>query len=196
MAPQLDKAACVYTSCYCEENVYLLSQSLLEKDKDDADAYHVVFISNPQETTAIWAQQKGHPVVWDYHVILWHHRRNEIYDLDSVLPFPFHAPDYLQESFHPSDARVPTTYRPRFRLIRAEAFVARFASDRPHMRDRTTGEWLSPPPTYPPLGTGMNLMQWRAMQDPVTALDEINVQDGYGSVLTLSMFMKWITSQA
>jgi len=64
----------VYTSCYCEENVYLLAEAFsARKDADIGwpwDIY-IVFISNPGKTVALWQQKaREDVVVWDYHVVL------------------------------------------------------------------------------------------------------------------------------
>lgn len=44
----------VYTSCYCEENVYLLAQTFQKLSVEDKAAFpwdiYVVFISNPHKT--------------------------------------------------------------------------------------------------------------------------------------------------
>jgi hypothetical protein len=47
---------------------------------------------------------------------------------------------------------------PRFRPIDAATFVARFASDRRHMRTRTGG-WRVPPPPWPIVGGGMHELE-------------------------------------
>jgi len=38
----------------------------------------------------------------------------------------------------------------KFRIVKAEDFLMHFASDRSHML-KEDGEWMSPPPTYPPI---------------------------------------------
>ncbi|KAI1788484.1 N-terminal glutamine amidase-domain-containing protein [Ganoderma leucocontextum] len=69
----------VYTSCYCEENIYLLVQNFLAEANAQASRglawpweTYVVFISNPGKTVALWSQTLRAPnvVVWDYHVVL------------------------------------------------------------------------------------------------------------------------------
>ncbi|KZT11633.1 uncharacterized protein LAESUDRAFT_720886 [Laetiporus sulphureus 93-53] len=64
----------VYTSCYCEENIYLLAQAFAAQAEADSgwswDAY-VVFISNDGKTVALWNSKADRDVVvWDYHVVL------------------------------------------------------------------------------------------------------------------------------
>nr|VWP00499.1 Mitogen-activated protein kinase (EC [Ganoderma boninense] len=69
----------VYTSCYCEENIYLLAQNFLAEAHTQTSRglawpweIYVVFISNRGKTVALWSQKLRAPqvVVWDYHVVL------------------------------------------------------------------------------------------------------------------------------
>ncbi|EIW60754.1 uncharacterized protein TRAVEDRAFT_71054 [Trametes versicolor FP-101664 SS1] len=70
----------VYTSCYCEENIYLLAQAFTQLSDADSTAddrgpwpwqIYVVFISNGGKTVALWSQKTpSGVVVWDYHVVL------------------------------------------------------------------------------------------------------------------------------
>uniref|UniRef100_A0A8H7Y5B1 Protein N-terminal glutamine amidohydrolase n=1 Tax=Psilocybe cubensis TaxID=181762 RepID=A0A8H7Y5B1_PSICU len=75
MKPPDLPAGSVYTQYYCEENVYLLSQTFLETPVvSDFWEIVVIFISNNNKTVALWYQKAAaddnRPVVWDYHVIL------------------------------------------------------------------------------------------------------------------------------
>ncbi|KAI0350075.1 hypothetical protein OH77DRAFT_1413760 [Trametes cingulata] len=72
----------VYTSCYCEENIYLLAQTFTRlSGAHSTDTLgsswpwqiYVVFISNGGKTVVLWSQKAardGGWVVWDYHVVL------------------------------------------------------------------------------------------------------------------------------
>ncbi|KAI8998996.1 N-terminal glutamine amidase-domain-containing protein [Trametes punicea] len=69
----------VYTSCYCEENIYLLAQAFTRLARPSATdrrepwpwQIYVVFISNSGKTVALWSQKaREGVVVWDYHVVL------------------------------------------------------------------------------------------------------------------------------
>ncbi len=55
----------------------------------------------------------------------------------------------------------------RFRLVTSEQFYRNFSSDRSHMIDERSGEWLATPPTYPCIrqqaSVPMNLMKYRNM---------------------------------
>ncbi|KAH9926113.1 N-terminal glutamine amidase-domain-containing protein [Fomitopsis serialis] len=118
----------IYTSCYCEENVYLLAKAFASKAEEDADwpwQVSVVFISNHGKTVALWNQKaREGVVVWDYHVILvlrsrdhmqsseqdpTHRedgeRRTEpaedgwVYDFDTRLTVPSRWTDYVSNTF-------------------------------------------------------------------------------------------------
>lgn len=85
-----------------------------------------------------------------------------VYDIDSRLSTssgddadllkPVRFADYVDQSFLPlaaSDSLGVSSYRPSFRVARAEAFLDNFSSDRSHMIDSSTGQWLAPPPIWP-----------------------------------------------
>jgi hypothetical protein len=69
--PSLHLQDCTYTSCYCEENVYMLLRRLQEQQQPGSTLF-TLLISNPQETVPFWYQKAStHPdgfVIWDYHV--------------------------------------------------------------------------------------------------------------------------------
>ncbi|KAI0781311.1 N-terminal glutamine amidase-domain-containing protein [Trametes elegans] len=74
-SPAKQGRAHVYTSYYCEENVYLLAQMLTQLLHTDSRGglwqVFVVFISNSGKTVALWSQKaRDGVVVWDYHVVL------------------------------------------------------------------------------------------------------------------------------
>lgn len=176
-----------YTSCYCEENVYWMCQEFVDES-------YVVFVTNESEKVAIWNQKSGDPVVWDYHVILVVHQGGQVqvYDLDTALTCPIDANEYIQQAFRPFDARIPSEYRPKFRIVKAAEFQRLFASDRSHMRS-ADGSWIAPPPSYPPIGTGMNLFQWRNVQNPIQTIQNQSFYQ-FGCVMDFNMFISWIHS--
>ncbi|XP_052559953.1 protein N-terminal glutamine amidohydrolase isoform X1 [Tympanuchus pallidicinctus] len=151
------RAACVYTSCYCEENVWKLCEYIRSQDRYPLEEFYAVFISNDRRMIPLWKQKSGHgdePVVWDYHVILLHvpgGEQNFIYDLDTVLPFPCPFEMYSAEAFRPDDSLHPEFHR-KIRMIRADLYLKTFASDRSHMKD-ANGKWQKPPPSYPCIET-------------------------------------------
>ncbi len=129
----------------------------------------VVFISNAARSCAVWHQRAsarpGWPLLWDYHVVLLVGAPWEVWDLDTTLPVPSPAVDYLRHSF--SD-HVPADVAPRFRVVEAGVFAAGFASDRSHMRD-ARGRYRAPPPPWPPIGAPgaeANLMRFVDMETP------------------------------
>ncbi|XP_042371503.1 protein N-terminal glutamine amidohydrolase [Plectropomus leopardus] len=86
---------CVYTSCYCEENVWKLCEFVRTERTAPLEDLFVVFISNENRMVPLWRQKSGRgdqPVIWDYHVVLLHvapqSSSSVVYDLDSELPFP------------------------------------------------------------------------------------------------------------
>ncbi|TEB36208.1 hypothetical protein FA13DRAFT_1237263 [Coprinellus micaceus] len=156
--PDLPQDA-VYTSCYCEENVYLLCQRFLSLP-NITENWHIwtVFISNVDKKVALFSQKAargdGLPVVWDYHVILLLQpkellgcpprdhptirqsdvprigARPWVYDFDTRLPVPCLWENYLTHTF-PSD--LLPEYTSSFRVISAQIYLSNFASDRSHM---------------------------------------------------------------
>ncbi len=139
----------VYCACYCEENVWHLCHHELVADKEA----FAVFISNERRACPMFCQRAaaspGEPVWWDYHVILlagdgaaW-----QVWDLDSMMGMPAGVDEYLRQTF-PFSTQVDAVFAPEFRVISRDKFVARFSSDRSHMKDKN-GNWLAPPPDWP-----------------------------------------------
>ncbi len=107
------KTGLQYTSCFCEENVYLLAKKCITIDATTKCESFVVFISSRSKQTPIWCQKSGRsnesPVVWDYHVVLLvrenscdaNNPNSVIFDIDSTLPFPCRAAKYFVQSFKP-----------------------------------------------------------------------------------------------
>ena len=162
------KEMCVYTSCYCEENVWKLCQMIQVKDPSLLADTKVVFVSNFAKKVAFWCQKSGKdnknvPVVWDYHVILIHKGQKDwlTYDLDTTLDFPTSIEDYFMKSFCP-DIKKSSSYKPMFRVVDSEDFLEHFSSDRSHMKNKY-GEWLADPPQYPAIvckGVRSNLKKY------------------------------------
>ena len=151
-----------YWPQYCEENVWHACGAL---DSDVLEAY-AVFVSNPAHIVAVWEQRaapKGQPALWDYHVVLLMRRASgwSVADSDSRLGTETAADVWLRQSFPPLPASA-SQYRPGFRLVGAAAYREALRSDRSHMRVGST--WLSPPPPWPAIGEGTNLMRFIDMQ--------------------------------
>ncbi|XP_059983228.1 protein N-terminal glutamine amidohydrolase isoform X1 [Lagenorhynchus albirostris] len=152
--------ACVYNSCYCEENIWKLCEYIKNHDQYPLEECYAVFISNERKMIPIWKQQArpgDGPVIWDYHVVLLHVSsggQSFIYDLDTVLPFPCPFDTYVEDAFK-SDEDIHPQFRRKFRVIRADSYLKNFASDRSHMKD-SSGNWREPPPSYPCIETGVS----------------------------------------
>lgn len=80
-----------------------------------------------------------------------HDRGPQIFDLDSVLPFPCALSDYLSEALKPyyCDQNEPANLSRYMRIIPAQAYLNNFSSNRSHMWDASRGRYMSPPPEYP-----------------------------------------------
>ncbi|KAL1947427.1 hypothetical protein VTO73DRAFT_14388 [Trametes versicolor] len=143
----------VYTSCYCEENIYLLAQAFTQLS--DADSWpwqiYVVFISNGGKTVALWSQTTpSGVVVWDYHVVLVllprapHYPRRGtdgaptpesdsqdtaerhawVYDFDTTFPVPCSWIDYIAGTFPYAAARARSCVDERFHRYAPHALNA------------------------------------------------------------------------
>ena len=120
-------------------------------------------------------------VCWDYHVIVIRRRTSElsndddikdgasndsrtaeVLDIDTwIQPYPCQLEEYLHNSFphilNNNNTNVDTQYHPIFRVIPAEQYIKHFYSDRQHMIDVKTGNWLATPPEYQPIMNGLTL---------------------------------------
>ncbi|KAM3596744.1 uncharacterized protein V6R79_019902 [Siganus canaliculatus] len=177
---------CVYTSCYCEENVWKLCEFVKLERTCPLGELLVVFISNDRRTVPLWRQKSGRgdeAVIWDYHVVLLQvgpQSEPQVYDLDSELPFPCSLQVYATEALR-SDHNIRPAYHRKLRVVPAESFLMNFASDRSHMRN-PDGTWKMPPPPYPAIHTAechMNLDDFVRMDAAV----------GWGQVFSLDHFL-------
>ncbi|XP_054878491.1 protein N-terminal glutamine amidohydrolase-like isoform X2 [Poeciliopsis prolifica] len=177
---------CVYTSCYCEENVWKLCEFVQKEKTAPLDQIFVVFISNEKRMIPLWKQKSGHGdqhVIWDYHVILLQVRPQSdslVYDLDSVLSFPCSLQLYGAMAFQ-SDRHIRPEYHRKLRVIPADSFLLNFASDRSHMRN-PDGTWKMPPPPYAPIQTAESQMN---LDDFIS----MSPADGWGTVYSLDHFL-------
>nr|XP_024382569.1 protein N-terminal glutamine amidohydrolase-like isoform X2 [Physcomitrium patens] len=146
-----------YTSCYCEENVYMLCKKLSKVGlaAPDASDLFAVFISNPKRQVPIWRQRSSKDAaglcVWDYHVIcIQRDLKREtavlVWDLDTSLPCPTTLDDYVAGAFQPWIPLNPEFSR-FYRVIAAPMYLRFFASDRRHMKKKD-GSWMALPPLY------------------------------------------------
>ena len=110
-----------------------------------------------------------------------------VYDLDSRLPFPCPFSLYVQRALLPAFSHSPSLH-PLFRVAPAPLLLSTFASDRSHMLN-DKGEWLAPPPAWPPLGHGHNLSEWKCI-----TLDQVwppsdPAGEHFGAVLDLTQLV-------
>lgn len=102
-----------------------------------------LFMSNPGRRVPLSFQRAGTGLMcvasWDYHVVAEVGR--DVYDVDSLLPFPVPRADYFRFSCAPEDGI-------RFRRVPFDDVDRLFASDRRHMR-RPDGQLRMSPPAAP-----------------------------------------------
>ncbi|CAK8698011.1 protein N-terminal glutamine amidohydrolase-like [Clavelina lepadiformis] len=187
--PQKDE--CIYTKCYCEENVWMLCNHVLKNHKNLLQQFYVIFVSNENKAVPLWAQKSRtditKPVIWDYHALLLFVEGSEyegehayILDLDSVLPFPTKLSIYCQEAFRP-DILLKTEFKQYLKLIPADTYLKTFSSDRSHMK-KAEGDWFFPPPSYECIFTEQSTMNLNEFMDMSQSL--------YGTVYSVKDFMK------
>lgn len=180
---------CLYTACFCEENVWKLCEHVKDTQPNILPYCYIVFISNKNQSVPLWNQCSGRSedglTIWDYHVIFIHipcdNSEALVYDLDSLLSFPTLFSVYSAKTFR-SDNILKPEYQRMFRIISAETFLKHFASDRSRMI-APDGTWMKPPPPYPALcipGITNNLEDFISMDPSV----------GFGDVLNLSRFQE------
>ena len=155
-----------YWPYYCEENVWHACEEALHAKRDA----WAVFVSNAAGRVAMWSQRAapaGEPILWDYHVVLLERRDGRpawwVRDPDCRAGRELPASDWLAHSF-PAAVDVPTELAPHFRLVPAAEYRAQLCSDRSHMRQGDG--WQAPPPPWPTIGEGSNLMRFVDVEQP------------------------------
>ena len=169
---------CLYTSCYCEENIY----KFIRKHCEQFDEVYAVFITNPRQQCVIWCQKLSDapavtPVCWDYHVVAVARKSSEhyVFDFDTTLSFPCPLDLYAKECFKPSNPEISQWWLQfaimtghYFRAVKGPDFLKTFSSDRSHMIDESSGNWKSDPPGYEPIyrpDLGHNLMDFLDLEN-------------------------------
>ena len=140
----------LYTSLFCEENIWHLTRRMLELGVA-SDSLSVLFFSNPDKQVVMFNQRRAGEqgyVVWDYHVVL--QAGELIYDLDTTLPFPVAALDYFIASF-PDQVVLEEQYRGWVRRIPALSFVENLYTDRSHMQGVISEEEFPSWPSITPV---------------------------------------------
>lgn len=170
--PSVDVGALAATPFFCEENVWHNLQRLPVPLADR----RAVFVTNTAKTVAMWAQRAAasDPIIWDYHVVvvaLADADNAIVVDVDCTAGVVLPLERWLAASFR---AGVPDEVKPRFRVVAAADFLARFCTDRSHMMS-ASGAPLQPLPPWPapnpslwqsdlPAGA-MNLLRWINLDD-------------------------------
>lgn len=176
------------TPYYCEENVWRLCAEPSIVGQPRA----ALIISNAARRVAVNYQRAGSvpdsPIVWDYHVVLavcgeagW-----EIWDVDCTLGMPLPLDEYLRRSFGLPEG-FGEALAPYFRVVEAQEYRATLNTDRRHMRS-DSGEYLAPPPTWPTIGEGSNLMRLVDLEDDIvgTVVDLDGVAGALGRLAARS----------
>jgi len=147
-----------YAACYCEENVlqlaqHPLAQPLLSQAQAQGRTLYACLVTSPSQRVAVLRQRAGQGagglVVWDYHVLLLSGAL--ALDLDTTLPFPAPAAEYLAAAF-PLLPAGAEGLAPRFRLLPLPDYAAHLASDRRHMARQGGGHAAPLPQWAPPRG--------------------------------------------
>lgn len=179
---------CTYTACYCEENVWKLAALAKENcSLHELSKCYCVFISNKSKKIPLWQQKASKAadglVVWDYHVIfVYQERRGSlVFDLDTNLGFPCTFKEYALACIG-DEKTLKQEYRRMFRVIPAIEFLSSFASDRSHMVNEK-GEWLAPPPKYPPINCSVST-------NNIDEFISMSTEFKHGKVLNLSAFLE------
>lgn len=126
-----------YTPLFCEENIWLLCQSLISMDIS-ADEISVLFLSNINKEIIILNQRftsSQEAIAYDYHVILKYQPHDDetlVFDFDTRLPFPVEWKTYQLQSF-PDQVSLPASQRMMIREIPSDEYLRCFSSDRSHM---------------------------------------------------------------
>ncbi|XP_045171566.1 protein N-terminal glutamine amidohydrolase-like isoform X2 [Mercenaria mercenaria] len=161
---------CVYTSCYCEENVWHLCSSVRDTQPEELGKCFCVFISNHSQTIPLWEQTASNR---EDGLVVWGSDGSSVYDLDTRLDFPCPFQQYVRQGIQ-SCASLKPEFQRLFRVIPAEEFLSTFASDRSHMLD-DDGKWLKPPPAYPcikTLDSANNIKEFMSM-DPKVGVGKV-----------------------
>ncbi|ESO91546.1 hypothetical protein LOTGIDRAFT_122098 [Lottia gigantea] len=182
----VEKPDCVYTTCYCEENIWKLCDKTRQMHPGILPKCYCVFISNLKRMIPLWCQKSSKRsdkrVIWDYHVIFIYKGDPEpvIYDLDTTLPFPCSISEYIDSAITNED-RFNNDFKRLFRVIKAREYLETFASDRSHMIDEETGDYQSPPPKYP-------CIQTSECSNNIQEFINMEKGNGVGVVMTLPEF--------
>ncbi|CAF0990953.1 unnamed protein product [Rotaria sordida] len=186
----VNRDQCVYTSCYCEENIWKLCECWKQNNPNHLNSLYAVFISNKRRQIPIWEQKSAsnseHLAIWDYHVILVDKSSSPsvIYDFDSTLPFPVSATNYIQLAIH-DEINIVHRYHRMFRVIPAQEYLDVFASDRSHMLKEDKITYIASPPSYPPICN-------QKSTNNINEFIDMESKNGPGIVMNLTDFRRFL----
>ncbi|KAL8624670.1 hypothetical protein ACOMHN_038216 [Nucella lapillus] len=181
---------CVYTCCYCEENVWKLCEHMKNHHEAEVRNCFVVFISNTDKRIPVWYQRSSKRpdrlIIWDYHVVVVYKdpERSWVYDFDTELPFPCRLDKYNALAIR-DDCILKPEFRRSFRVVTGEEYLKTFASDRSHMV-KEDGTWMADPPAYPCISTP-------ECQDNLQEFLSMEQNTGIGTVLTTPQLLDIFT---
>lgn len=200
----MDRNALRYQAYFCEENVWQFANEYLKTNSKatqpdgamsvDSKCFVLFFINAPKQVTLMNQRAFGADGVgiWDYHVVFFDSAQSQIFDFDTVLPFPADAKMYFEETFpeiHFSSAEVLQSLEmtpARIRVIPADQYVTHFSSDRSHMLDEN-GIPLEPIPEWPAIQPDESATDLRSYWD----LDEeINTSEVLDAIRFYKKFLE------
>jgi hypothetical protein len=158
---QSDDDDASYCAYYCEENSIRLALRL--RDIAQFGDIRVVFVSNAQKAVPLWRMRCGNVkrdlfVAFDYHVFVVARKDADhqwiVVDMDAVVQQDddkrnaTHTRLFDFDAYYRLVMRGLTSVERMFRVVPLEAIEREFQSDRSHMRNSQTDDWLAPPPTW------------------------------------------------
>ncbi|KAH9283057.1 Protein N-terminal glutamine amidohydrolase [Echinococcus granulosus] len=189
----LSRDDCIYTSHYCEENVYKLVETI--KLRDSPAEVYAIFISNRSKKVPLFFQKSGHPPEG---LLVWFDRTFWVYDLDTTLEFPCEVTRYWSKAIRPNSV-FGQDFERYFRVVDGSMYLRHFASNRSHMHN--VDGWLAPPPTYGAISTPEathNLPRYIDFPLPTECLDSCVDEQlkllPFGLVLTENAFYSFFTT--
>ena len=183
-----EKSSYLYTSLFCEENIWYLADSLISQGINVTDI-NILFITNANKEIAFFNQQStalNKALLWDYHVVLLVKLDNSqyIFDFDTRLPFPSNILYYFHNSL-PNNINVP--YRSQFRVIPANTYLRQFYSDRNHMKNVIPERLF---PSYPAILSADN--------EKMTLIDLFDIEEKISGTYIfqdMDTLLNWVAEQ-
>ena len=152
--PNRDECASFYTKGYPEENCWHLLNDKLDKiESISLDHFYVLFISNEKRQVLLFKEESGEGIVIDYHAVIIGKidNRTFVFDFDFPIDFPTSLDHYSQNILKNDNNNndIPGPYRRKYRIVETSVFLHNFVTNRCHMKSKSNGDWLMPPPRQP-----------------------------------------------